>query len=124
MTPPPPQLLVAFEKITQQDIVWNSDDHTSLPRMELKQKVWRLRMDFHPPPFTKDCKCNIQNFFITMLKKAYFYPWNVSSSKSHSIQVLHQQFFWGGGGRGVKAYADSADAGGRGGSKIMENLLT
>ena len=112
---------MAFEKIAQQDIVWNSDDHTSLPRMELKQKVWRLRMDFHPPPFTKDCKCNIQNFFITMLKKAYFYLEMCHQASHLPFKYYISNFFSGGG---VKAYADSADAGGRGGSKIMENLLT
>ena len=46
---------------------------------------------------------------------------NWASSKSRSIQVLRQQIW---GGLGVLVCADSADAGGGGGSKIMENLLT
>ena len=44
-----------------------------------------------------------------------------SSSKSPSIQVLHQQIR-GGGGSGVLDFADSANAGR--GSKNMENMLT
>ena len=43
------------------------------------------------------------------------------SSKSPSIQALHQRIR---GGDGVLVCADSADAEGVGGSKIMGNMLT
>ena len=65
-----------------------------------------------------------QNIFLTIIEKYILIIWNISwksSSNSPSVQVLRQQIR---GGWGVKACADTADAGGGGGSKIWEKLLT